>query len=190
VFAHFRKATRSYRPYLFARYDVEGLPRTNNELEQSFGSYRYHERRRRGRKVACPGTVVRGSVRLVAAATTRLRPVEPGELAPRDLAAWRELRASLERRRAVRALGRRFRHDPDAYLKSLEDMLINQALPTWALFAGSEGGAGGAVHGVVSVVGSRLRSRGPTARRISPGPQLACERSGQAGNEAGAPVPA
>jgi hypothetical protein len=129
AFAHFRKATRSYRPYLFACYDVEGLPRTNNELEQSFGSYRYHERRCSGRKVACPGTVVRGSVRLVAAATTRLRPVEPSELAPRDLAAWRELRASLERRRYVRTLGRRFRRSPDTYLKSLEDMLINQILP-------------------------------------------------------------
>jgi hypothetical protein len=29
----------------------------------------------------------------------------------------------------VRALGRRFRRDPVAYLKSLEDSLIKQALP-------------------------------------------------------------
>jgi hypothetical protein len=129
AFAHFRKATRSYRPHLFACYDVEGLPRTNNELEQFFGSYRYHERRCSGRKVACPGTVVRGSVRLVAAAATRARPIEAGDLVPCDPAAWRELRASLERRRAVRTLGRRFRRDPDAYLRPLEESLINRALP-------------------------------------------------------------
>jgi len=130
AFAHFTKATRSYRPHLFACYDVAGLPRTNNDLEQFFGSYRYHERRCSGRKVACPGTVVRGSVRLVAAAATRTRPVEAADLIPSDLAAWRALRASLERRRAVRALGRRFRRDPDAYLRSLEDALINRALPS------------------------------------------------------------
>ena len=130
AFAHFKKATRSYRPHLFACYDVAGLPRTNNELEQFFGSYRYHERRCSGRKVASPGTVVRGSVRLVAAAATRAKAVEPADLAPADLAAWRALRASLERRRAVRTLGRRFRRDPDAYLQSLEHILINRALPT------------------------------------------------------------
>ena len=127
--AHFRKVTRSYWPGLFPCYDVAELPRTNNDLEQFFGSYRYHERRCSGRKVACPGTVVRGSVRLVAAAATRLRPIEVADLVPSDLEAWRDLRGSLERRQAVRTLGRRFRHDPASYLRSLEDSLINQALP-------------------------------------------------------------
>jgi hypothetical protein len=131
AFAHFTKATRSYRPHLFACYDVAGLPRTNNDLEQFFGSYRYHERRCSGRKVGSPGTVVRGSVQLVTAAATRAKAVEPADLAPADLDPWRALRASLERRRAVRTLGRRFRRDPDAYLQSLEDALINRALPSW-----------------------------------------------------------
>ena len=130
AFDHFRKVTRSYWPRLFRCYNVEGLPRTNNDLEQFFGSYRYHERRASGRKVACPGTVVRGSVRLVAAATTRLRTIKVADLVPTDVAAWRELRESLERRQATRALGRRFRRDPQAYLRSLEDSLINQALPS------------------------------------------------------------
>jgi len=129
AFAHFLKVTRSYWPGLFACYDESDLPRTNNDLEQPFGSYRYHERRCSGRKVACPGTVVRGSVRLVAATATRLRPVETEDLIPSDLSAWRRLREGLERRQAVRTLGRRFRRDPAAYLKSLEDSLINQALP-------------------------------------------------------------
>jgi hypothetical protein len=130
AFDQFRKVTRSYWAGLFRCYEVEALPRTNNDLEQFFGSYRYHERRASGRKVACPGTVVRGSVRLVAAAATRLRSIAVEDLVPRGLDAWRELRGSLERRRAVRTLGRRFRRDPVAYLRSLEESLIKQALPS------------------------------------------------------------
>jgi hypothetical protein len=129
AFDHFRRVTKSYWPGLFRCYDVEGLPRTNNDLEQFFGSYRHHERRCSGRKVACPGTVVRGSVRVVAAAATRLRSIDVADLVPSDLKRWRELRGSLERRQAVRTLGRRFRHDPVAYLRSLEGSLINQTLP-------------------------------------------------------------
>lgn len=129
AFDHFRKVTRSYWPGLFRCYDVDGLPRTNNDLEQFFGSYRYHERRAGGRKVACPGTVVRGSVRLVAAAATRSRPIEAADLVPADVRQWRDLRGSLERRQAVRTMGRRFRRDPGAYLRLLEDSLLNQGLP-------------------------------------------------------------
>jgi len=129
AFDHFRKVTRSYWAGLFRCYDADGLPRTNNDLEQFFGSYRYHERRASGRKVACPGTVVRGSVRLVAAASTRLRRVEAADLVPSDLSRWRDLRGRLERRQAVRTMGRRFRRDPVAYLRSLEESLINQTLP-------------------------------------------------------------
>ena len=93
-------------------------------------AHRYHERRCSGRKVASPGLVVRGSVRLLAAVATRLRGEVRGEdLAPSDLEAWRELRAGLERRQAVRAQGRRFRRDPAAYLQELEDALIKGTLP-------------------------------------------------------------
>jgi hypothetical protein len=127
-FAHFLKVTRSYWPGLFHCYGVADLPRTNNDLERFFGSYRYHERRCSGRKVACPGTVVRGSVRLVAAAATRLRPIEVADLMPSDLSSWQDLRGRLERRQAMRTLGRRFRRDPAAYLRSLEDSLIKRTL--------------------------------------------------------------
>jgi hypothetical protein len=129
AFGHFHKVTRSYWPGLFRCYDVADLPRTNNELEQFFGSYRYHERRASGRKVACPGTVVRGSVRLTAAAATRLRSIAVADLVPSDVEAWRDLRGSLQQRQAVRTLGRRFRRDPVAYLQALEESLIKQALP-------------------------------------------------------------
>ncbi len=129
AFTHFLKVSRSYWPGLFRCYEVAELPRTNNDLEQSFGSYRYHERRASGRKVACPGTVVRGSVRLVASAATRLRAIGVEDLAPADLPAWRSLRGGLERRQLTRTLGRRFRRDPAAYLHPLEDTLIKGALP-------------------------------------------------------------
>jgi hypothetical protein len=128
---HFRKVTRSYWSGLFRCYDVADLPRTNNDLEQFFGSHRYHERRSSGRKVASPGLVVRGSVRVVAAAATRLGgPVCGADLAPSDLNAWRALRAGLERRQEVRAQGRRFRRDPAAYLQEIEDALIKGTLPS------------------------------------------------------------
>ena len=127
---HFLKVTRSYWPGLFASYDTAGLPRTNNDLEQLFGSYRYHERRASGRKVASPGMVVRGSVRLVAATASRRVPIDAAELAPSDLGAWRRLRETLEGRQEARAQGHRFRHDPACYLKSLEDALIKPALPS------------------------------------------------------------
>jgi len=127
---NFRKVTRSYWPGLFHCYDVPDLPRTDNDLERLFGAHRYHERRCSGRKVASPGLVVRGSVRLPAAVATRLRGEVRGEdLAPSDLGAWRELRAGLERRQAVRAQGRRFRRAPAAYLQELEDILIKTTLP-------------------------------------------------------------
>jgi hypothetical protein len=126
----FRKVTRSYWPGLFHCYAVADLPRTNNDLEQLFGAHRYHERRSSGRKVASPGLVVRGSVRLPAALATRLRGEVRGEdLVPSDPDAWRELRAGLERRREVRARGRRFRRDPAAYLQRLEETLIKGTLP-------------------------------------------------------------
>jgi len=127
---HFLKVSRSYWPGLFHCYDVPDLPRTDNDREQLFGSHRYHERRASGRKVASPGLVVRGSVRLPAAVATRRRGEVRGEdLAPSDPGAWRELRAGLERRQAIRALGRRFRRDPAAYLQQLEDSLIKETLP-------------------------------------------------------------
>ena len=70
--AHFLKVTQSYGPHLFFCYQVADLPRTNNELEQSFGQVRFHERRATGRKGALPGLVVHGAVRVQAALASRL----------------------------------------------------------------------------------------------------------------------
>ena len=83
--AHFRKVTRSDWPGLFACSTVSGLPRTNHDLEQFFGAYRYHDRRTTGRKVAAPGWVLNGSVCVIAAAATRLHTYAAAELAPQNV---------------------------------------------------------------------------------------------------------
>jgi hypothetical protein len=127
---HFVKVSRSYWPGLFACYDTAELPRTNNDLEQAFGSHRYHERRATGRKGASPALVLRGSARLVAGLATRSREVTAADLAGADRVAWKQLRAELEERRERRAERWRFRRDPDAYLKALENKLIQSRLPT------------------------------------------------------------
>jgi hypothetical protein len=126
---HFLKVTRSYRPGLFHCYAVPGLPRTDNGLEQLFGSQRHHERRATGRKMASPATVLRGEVRLIAATATRLRPPTAADLGRVSRERWRDLRQRLDRRRQARTLRTRFRRDPEAYLAALERQACQQALP-------------------------------------------------------------
>jgi hypothetical protein len=126
----FLKVTRSYWPGLFHCYAVEGLPRTNNDLEQFFGSSRHHERRATGRKGASPALVLRGSVRLISGAATRVRSRTGPELQPRDPARWKQLRHQLEVRCHVRRCGFRFRRNPAAYLNALEEELNKLILPS------------------------------------------------------------
>lgn len=126
---HFLKVTDSYLPGLFHCYDLPQLPRTNNALEQFFGSTRHHERRCTGRKAASPSLVLRGAVRVVAAVGTRQRLYRGAELAPHTLEAWHQLRRDLDQRRAARILRYRFRRDPAAYLRQLEEILLKSTLP-------------------------------------------------------------
>jgi len=126
---HFRKVTRSYWPGLFPCYTGPDLPRTNNDLEQFFGAYRYHDRRTTGRKVASPALVLNGSVCVIAAAATRLHTYSAAELAPENVSAWQELRQARETRRQQRTLRRRFRRDPASYLATLEANLLQLILP-------------------------------------------------------------
>jgi hypothetical protein len=126
---HFLKVSRSYWPGLFACYEVGEVPRTNNDLERAFGSHRYHERRASGRKGASPGLVLRGSVRLVAGLATRQREVGASDLAGAIRFRWQELRQELDQRRHRRVERWRFRRDPEAYLKDLENRLNQSGLP-------------------------------------------------------------
>lgn len=127
---HFLKVSRSYWSGLFHCYEVEDLPRTNNALEQLFGSYRHHERRVSGRKVASPALVLRGAARIIAAVATRQNPERVQDLIGADRARWAELRAELAERRQRRMERRRFRRDPEGYLQQLEAKLIQPSLPT------------------------------------------------------------
>jgi hypothetical protein len=126
---HFLKVTTSYWPGLFGCYESSDLPRTNNDLEQTFGRHRYHERRASGRRQASPGLVVMGSVRLISSLATRLRPEEGLSLRSGYVPLWQKLRRELEQRRESRRKQRRFRQDPDAYLTELEQRCIQLSLP-------------------------------------------------------------
>jgi hypothetical protein len=128
--AHFLKVTHSYWAGLFHCYDVVGLPRTNNDLEHLFGRYRHLERRITGRKVAARSFVLRGAVRLVAAVVTQTRTFAGHELVPRDPEQWRKLRSRLEQRCEQQRRQCRFRRNPQAYLASLEEMLVKLTLPS------------------------------------------------------------
>ncbi len=126
---HFVKVTQSHLPGLLACYESAEIPRTNNDLEQMFGSYRYHERRASGRKRVSTGLVVTGSVRVVAGLATCQQPGKRWRLPPGYVEKWQQIRAGLEKRREARRQRRRFRRDPDAYLSSLEGLVLQLSLP-------------------------------------------------------------
>ena len=123
--AHFLKVTQSYAPHLFFCYQIAALPRTNNGLEQSFGSVRRSERRATGRRGAVPALVVRGAVRVQAALATRVKTFTAQDLSPHDLHAWRAIRAEVSFRQEARRKQSRFRKNPSAYLADLESRLLS-----------------------------------------------------------------
>jgi hypothetical protein len=83
-----------------------------------------------GRKVASPALVLRGSARIVAAVATRHCPEQIPDLVGADRTAWRALRATLAERRQRRIERRRFRRNPERYLRHLEEILNQSGLPT------------------------------------------------------------
>ena len=123
----FEKVTTSYGDRIFVCYDHAELPRTNNDLEQCFGSVRYHERRASGRKQLAPGLLVRGTVRLLAAVGTHHGVPTAAELSPKDVLQWRQLRRRVEERQETRRAQRRFRQNPRRYLEALETRLQGAA---------------------------------------------------------------
>ena len=126
---HFYKVTMNYWSGLFHCYDHVEIPRTNNDLEQYFGTARHHERRATGHKRPTSAVAVRGSVRVIAAVATRLKVWSAEVLRPSSVAAWRRLREELEARHEARRAARRFRKDPAKYLAQLEAQLLPQGLP-------------------------------------------------------------
>ena len=126
---HFLKVSASYGDGLFHCYSVSGLPRTNNDLEQTFGSFRHHQRRCTGQKKSPVSTVVRGSSRLIAAVATKFKTFSHCDLAQVNLKKWRNIRSELKQINYSRIQQRRFRQNPDVYLESLENDLLQLILP-------------------------------------------------------------
>ena len=128
----FLKVTKSYWKGLFHcyRFPAGTLPRTNNDLEQYFGSARYHQRRASGRLHATAATVVRGSVRVLATTASRLTRFREYDLRHPNLERWTGLRRSLELRQDARRRQGRFRKNPAGYLATLETMLLKSSLPS------------------------------------------------------------
>lgn len=121
---HFCHITNNFAAGLFQCYDVEGLPRTNNDLEHCFGVARIHERRATGRRGAIPGVVVRGSVRVITAVVAREQSFSAEDLRPSNYLRWRELRSHLQQGEETRRRQFRFRKNPAAYLAALEAQLL------------------------------------------------------------------
>lgn len=121
---HFLKITRSYWSGLFHCYEVEDLPRTNNDLEHTFGVLRHHQRRCTGRKVAPSSLVIRASVQLASAIATKIRTFTPEDLAQVCVDSWLELRSDLQKHQLNRIEQLHFRRNPQDYLVSLESMLL------------------------------------------------------------------
>lgn len=127
--AQFRKVLASFGAGLFHCYDVEQLPRTNNDLEQYFGSYRIIEQRVTGHKVASVRTVTRGSVRLLAGVSTRSVRFSAADLVPASLPNYYRLRAELASRERPRREQLRFRRKPLEFLLHLGEVSITATLP-------------------------------------------------------------
>lgn len=125
---HFVKVTKSYWAGLFRCYESIDMPRTNNDLEHLFGSYRYHERRASGRKRPSAGVVVKGAARVVASVASRSHPEEGLALPEGYVGAWQQSRAELDRRREARRQHGRFRRNPFSYLQKLEELLLHKRL--------------------------------------------------------------
>jgi len=121
---HVLTVTDSYWAGLFPCYAAPDLPRTNNDLEQYFGTARYHERRATGRTQASSTFVIRAAVRVVAAVATQSQFFSAADLRPHDLHAWEEVRQSVQYRHTIHRAQRRFQRDPAAYLAALEDLLL------------------------------------------------------------------
>lgn len=109
---------------------MEDLPRTNNDLEQTFGSFRFAQRRATGRKSASRNEVISGSARIAACLHARLRTFTAEDLAAADIVRWKELRQEINARREQRNAGRRFRKNPEHYLAELGERTLKLALPS------------------------------------------------------------
>jgi hypothetical protein len=118
---HLVTALRRLGDGLYHCYDVPGLPRTDNDLEQFYRRVKAEQRRITGHKRA-DGFVVRvgGFAVYATAASGESEAALQRELATVPAAAWRQERATLRANQERQAKMRRFRLRRAAYLADLE----------------------------------------------------------------------
>lgn len=115
---------------LYHCYDVPGLPRTDNAMEQFYRRVKTEQRRITGRKRADAFVVrVAGFAVYATAASTLPEAALLQQLAAVPADAWQQERVTLRANQDRQAKMRRFRLHRDAYLADLERRWTSLALP-------------------------------------------------------------
>jgi hypothetical protein len=127
---HLVTVLRRLRDGLYHCYDVPGLPRTDNDLEQFYRRVKAEQRRITGHKRA-DGFVVRvgGFAVYATAASGESEAALRRDLATVPAVAWQHERATLRANQARQAKMRRFRLHRAAYLADLEARWAQLAEP-------------------------------------------------------------
>ena len=118
---HLVTVLRRLRGGLYHCYDVPGLPRTDNAMEQFYRRVKTEQRRITGRKRADAFVVRVGGFAVYAtAASTVPEATLLGQLAAVPAAIWQQERRTLRANQDRQAKMRRFRLHPVTYLAELE----------------------------------------------------------------------
>jgi hypothetical protein len=118
---HLVAVLRRLGPGLYRCYDVPGLPRTDNALEQFYRRLKSGQRRITGRTRTAAGVVGLGGGTVYATAASAVPEATLLQrLAAVPAADWQRERGTLRAHHDRQAQRRRFRRDPAAYLADLE----------------------------------------------------------------------
>lgn len=118
---HFRAVLEHFRDYLYHCYDIPGLPRTNNDLEQFYRRVKATERRITGHRRSDTFVVRMGGFAAYALATDHVDEADlRAVLARVPSSDWLAERQTLRTIQERQTQMRRFRLHRDAYLADLE----------------------------------------------------------------------
>jgi hypothetical protein len=118
---HFRAVLEHFRDYLYHCYDIPGLPRTNNDLEQFYRRVKATERRITGHRRSDTFVVRMGGFAAYALATDHVEEADlRAVLARVPSSDWLAERQTLRTIQERQTQMRRFRLHRDAYLADLE----------------------------------------------------------------------
>jgi hypothetical protein len=127
---HLTTVLRRLAPGLYQCYDVPGLPRTNNAMEQFYRRIKTSQRRITGHKRADAFVVRVGGFAVYAMQAATRSPAEvQQQLSAVPASAWHHHRAILRANQQRQTQMRRFRLHRDSYLADLEARWIQLADP-------------------------------------------------------------